>query len=169
MLCHYSRFFSHALASGFQEAIPNQVHLEEDDVDIVRHFTTWVYLGNRAFTGLSPEDLCRIWIFGAKYQIPELQNRVMNQIVCSIDELNCCECPAMLDLVFSNTHPKAQLRKFLLITLICEQETSFLHNLSKEVVIEIATLQARYLWGETKLHWREVGACQFHEHAGHTE
>ncbi|KEQ81747.1 hypothetical protein M438DRAFT_367628 [Aureobasidium pullulans EXF-150] len=92
LLCFYSDFFRAAFNGSFKEATEGRIELPDAQVDVFESFQVWLY--SRSL--LNTEDLqdqpdyqkypsfsalARLWVFGDKYQIPLLQNCVIDSIL----------------------------------------------------------------------------------------
>ncbi|THZ08703.1 hypothetical protein D6C91_10074 [Aureobasidium pullulans] len=121
LLCFYSDFFRAAFNGSFKEAIESQIELPDAEISIFEAFQTWLY----ARTLLNAEDpmdkpdrpfyhshpiLAKLWIFGDKYQIPLLQNNVIDTMHEKVekDKLAPSTCVA---LAYENTLPGSCLRR----------------------------------------------------------
>ncbi|KAI9715727.1 MAG: hypothetical protein M1828_000742 [Chrysothrix sp. TS-e1954] len=163
LLCYFSDFFVKALEGSFREATSNNIDLEEDNVEVFRIFNLWLYSGIVAFEEACLNNLCGLWIFASKYGIPRLQDSVMTTIIRHFDKTLCNTRPDMISFVFSNTVPSDRLRRLLLYTLAMEGETAYLSRLSREVIIEIATVQTEIAHELDNPEWYELVRSKFYE------
>ncbi|KAH0273977.1 hypothetical protein KCU91_g5600, partial [Aureobasidium melanogenum] len=118
LLCFYSDFFRAAFNGSFKEAAERKIELPDTEVDVFEAFQVWLYTqkmpkNENTSSGkvhLEWPILIKLWIFGDKYQIPLLQNIVMDN---SFDKVEMdAETPLYwIRLAYENTTPNSPLRK----------------------------------------------------------
>ncbi|KAG9657191.1 hypothetical protein KCU64_g5367, partial [Aureobasidium melanogenum] len=118
LLCFYSDFFRAAFNGSFKEAAERKIELPNTEVDVFEAFQVWLYTqkmpkNENTSSGkvhLEWPILIKLWIFGDKYQMPLLQNIVMDN---SFDKVEMdAETPLYwIRLAYENTTPNSPLRK----------------------------------------------------------
>jgi hypothetical protein len=80
ILIFYSDYFRGAFNGSFSEATEGKISLADERVDVFSLVNQFVYtrqLSDKVDSHLEYEILIRAWIFGEKYLMPALQNKVM--------------------------------------------------------------------------------------------
>ncbi|KAF2181939.1 hypothetical protein K469DRAFT_752393 [Zopfia rhizophila CBS 207.26] len=117
LLCACSPFFDNALHGRFVEAETKMIPLPDDDPDTFTEFLSWMY-NRRIFADNTKPgwlELSRLWVMADKYQVPELQNNVMELFPTKFEAMKCKGNvhPIVLDFVYDNTTADSPLRKMI--------------------------------------------------------
>ena len=139
-------------------------------------FTRWVYGGKLS----GPTDyqtfqhyIC-LYMLAQRFQIPQLQNDVMNHVRTYYRQQNMTAPPYRLEYVYENTAEPCQLRTFLTTTaayrVLCEPAKGGLSDAMAPVVARGGDLAVDFVNAMAELHWngmedpRKGDDCQFHVH-----
>lgn len=120
LLCFYSDFFRAAFNGSFKEAIESQIELLDVEIQVFEAFQAWLY----SKTLLNTEELenpdrqtylhhailAKLWILGDKYQIPLLQNNVVDTMHEKVEKDRLTPSVSIA-LVYENTLPGSCLRR----------------------------------------------------------
>jgi hypothetical protein len=79
---------------------------------MVNQFIYTRHLSDGPDSDLDWELLIRVWLFGDKYLMPSLQNKVMNVLILKNNKKNVTPT-SFLELIYSNTPPGSPLRMFV--------------------------------------------------------
>jgi len=88
LLVFYSDYFRAAFNGSFVEATDKKVDLFDVDQRVFEHFHAWLYtrkLVHEDDEPLSWGNLFDLWIFGDRFQIPMLQNCVIDEIFAKVE------------------------------------------------------------------------------------
>ena len=152
--------------------------MPKESSEVLRRFSLWVYtrsvLQDEEDVNESSWDiLVQLYLFAERYDIPDLQNIVIDILVAKhlaehlIPTNLCC-------VIYSNTMPTSPLRRFM-VDVIAQKgnmDDWFGRKSVEEVVdlfpmafmIDLARAQFNLRKGKTKEHdWRSLG-CKFHVH-----
>ncbi|EMC99029.1 hypothetical protein BAUCODRAFT_387901 [Baudoinia panamericana UAMH 10762] len=116
VVSYYSGYFQAALKENtFQEGQSKRIELPDEEVETFEHFVGWLY--TRVLPGNSDDytaeynGLIKLWILGDKRQIPLLMNVTIDAMRDVL--VKRWILPRMsLGLIWENTAPGAQLRRF---------------------------------------------------------
>ncbi|TIA13725.1 hypothetical protein D6C80_06131 [Aureobasidium pullulans] len=185
LLCFYSDFFRAAFNGSFKEAIESRIELPDAEVSIFEAFQTWLY----ARTLLNAEDpmdkpdrpfyhshpiLAKLWIFGDKYQIPLLQNNVIDIMHAKVEKDNNTPVKA-IKLVYENALPGSSLREAI-VTIMAHKAklsvtdgvlgTHFAEHWTLEAAIDVMD-KAASAWKSDLPLWTlpKTERCHYHVHA----
>lgn len=75
----YSDYFRAAFNGSFTEATEGRIELRDVDLEVFENFHAWLYT-RKIPESLRWLQLVRLWVFGDRFQVPLLQNCVMNEI-----------------------------------------------------------------------------------------
>jgi hypothetical protein len=81
-LIFYSDYFRAAFNGSFIEAIDKKINLLDTDQKVFEHFYAWLYTRKLASKDDEPliwDDLVDLWVFGDRFQVPLLQNSVVDE------------------------------------------------------------------------------------------
>ncbi|KAI4847774.1 hypothetical protein E4T44_04323 [Aureobasidium sp. EXF-8845] len=115
LLIFYSDYFRAAFNGSFSEATERKISLSDERVDVFSVVNQFVYtrqLSHQLDSDLQWEVLFRTWLFGNKYLMPSLQNKVMSVLFAKNKKTNVV--PTLwLKLTYDNTLPGSPLRSFI--------------------------------------------------------
>lgn len=83
LLVFYSGYFRAAFNGSFVEAAEKKIELLDIEANIFEEFHAWLYtrkIASEDGKNLKMLDLVNLWIFGDRFQVPMLQNHVMDAI-----------------------------------------------------------------------------------------
>ncbi|KEQ69509.1 hypothetical protein M436DRAFT_67171 [Aureobasidium namibiae CBS 147.97] len=83
LLVFYSDYFRAAFNGSFIEATNKKIDLLDVNQEVFEHFITWLYTRKIASDDdqyLGWDDLVNLWVFGDQFQVPMLQNCVMDEL-----------------------------------------------------------------------------------------
>jgi hypothetical protein len=83
LLIFYSDYFRAAFNGSFIEAIDKKINLLDTDQKAFEHFYAWLYtrkLASEDDKPLSWDNLFDLWVFGDRFQVPLLQNSVIDEM-----------------------------------------------------------------------------------------
>jgi hypothetical protein len=135
LLVFYSDYFRGAFNGSFSEATKGSIYLADERVDVFTIVNQFVYtrqLSEKLDSDLEWEMLARIWLFGDKYLMPSLQNRVMDMLIEK--NANTGTIPSfLLTITYNNAPPGSPLRKFLtyLVAYKCDPVRDITLELSR--------------------------------------
>jgi hypothetical protein len=122
LLCFYSDFFRAAFEGSFKEATEGKVELSDVTVDTFEAFQVWLY--SQSLRNIEdPQDsstpsalpdfatLARLWVFGDKYQIPYLQNCIIDAMIKKEEEVRKFS-GVVVRIAYENTMDGSSLRRF---------------------------------------------------------
>lgn len=78
----YSDYFRAAFNGSFAEATQKRITLVDVDEEVFEQFNTWLYMRKLASDDDEPLNwhaLINLWVFGDRFQVPMLQNCVMDE------------------------------------------------------------------------------------------
>ncbi|KAI4852460.1 hypothetical protein E4T44_01472 [Aureobasidium sp. EXF-8845] len=108
-------YFRGAFNGHFSEATNRKISLEDERIDVFSIVNQFVYtreLSDLVDTNLKWETLIRVWIFGDKYLMPSLQNKVMSVLIAKNAKTNVV--PTLcVKFIYANTVPGSPLRRFM--------------------------------------------------------
>jgi hypothetical protein len=167
LLCFYSDFFRAAFNGSFKEAVECKIELPDTEVDTFEAFQVWLYTQSLPKNEVDPNKiylhwplLVKLWSFGDKYQIPLLQNNVMNAILDKVDTEK--EVPIfVVKLAYENTTSNSRLRKALVDII------AYRSSMNKDTGVNTHFTSASLTWPaqtlvdvmtEMDLGWRSQGS-----------
>ncbi|KAI4717950.1 hypothetical protein E4T48_05856 [Aureobasidium sp. EXF-10727] len=114
LLIFYSDYFRAAFDGSFVEAIDKKIELCDVQKGVFENFHAWLYTRK-----LVAEDdkvlgwfaLQKLWIFGDRFQVPMLQNQVIDEI---INKTEPDVSRGLLKRTYESTHVGSPLRKALI-------------------------------------------------------
>ncbi|THX79949.1 hypothetical protein D6D05_04734 [Aureobasidium pullulans] len=113
LLCFYSDYFRAAFNGSFKEATDGKIELMDVEPEVFDIFQVWLY-SRRVQASQKPVlcymTLAQLWVFGDKYQIPLLQNEVMDEIFARRARLKVFHTP-LVKLAYEQTPVGSPLRK----------------------------------------------------------
>ncbi|KAI4717949.1 hypothetical protein E4T48_05857 [Aureobasidium sp. EXF-10727] len=121
LLCFYSDYFRAAFNGSFKEALERKIELPDVEISIFEEFQVWLYTRNL------PDSTSRcsyfaflveMWIFGGRYQIPLLQNQVMDKIFTE-SKKSFTFTPSVVRKVYQKTLMGSPLRKACIEIVAC--------------------------------------------------
>jgi hypothetical protein len=115
LLIFYSDYFRGAFNGSFSEAASGKISLVDESGDVFDVINRFIYtrqLSDDIESDLEFEMLIKAWLFGDKYLMPSLQNRVMSVLIEKIAKNDELPTPH-LELIYNNTLPGSPLRKLL--------------------------------------------------------
>jgi hypothetical protein len=86
LICKSSKYFTKAFNGGFKEAEERSITLKDVDVVTAQRYMHWLYTNSleeeeegdyMALDSLQPLDLAQLYVFGDRFDAPDLRNRVM--------------------------------------------------------------------------------------------
>ncbi|KAF2499024.1 hypothetical protein BU16DRAFT_557357 [Lophium mytilinum] len=88
MICQSSKYFTKAFKGGFKEAEENCIAFKDVEVLTAQRFMHWLYTNTledeegdeTGEVALSPLDLTHLYVFGDRYDVPELRNQIMREL-----------------------------------------------------------------------------------------
>jgi hypothetical protein len=176
LLIFYSDYFRGAFNGSFSEATERKMSLIDERVDVFTVVNQFVYtrqLSGGVDSHLDCEILIRTWIFGAKYLMPALQNKVMTALMKQHTESGAI--PAIhAKLIYANTLPGSPLRRFAtdLIAYRCDMGIWMTPHGSQLWPHEALTDLLRVMgaqkmenYGTFALPELNKGKCYYHVHA----
>ncbi|KAH8802265.1 hypothetical protein F5882DRAFT_284797, partial [Hyaloscypha sp. PMI_1271] len=97
-LCYYSPVFNKAFNGVFLEGETQTMTLEDVEASVFGLLVSWLYTGDIAARKSrqhdnsfklyhKPTQLAKLWILGERFLMPQLQNRVVNEIFPAIEGL----------------------------------------------------------------------------------
>ncbi|KAI4760355.1 hypothetical protein E4T52_04055 [Aureobasidium sp. EXF-3400] len=116
LLSFYSDYFRAAFNGSFVEAIDKRIELHDVDQEVFDNFHGWFYTrkfvcnDNRA---LGYPALCKLWIFGDRFQTPMLQNCVIDEIFAKRSRDGFFNF-AMAKVAYDNTLAGSPLRRAMI-------------------------------------------------------
>ncbi|KAG9526778.1 hypothetical protein KCV07_g271, partial [Aureobasidium melanogenum] len=84
LLIFYSDYFRAAFNGSFSESTASKIELLDVEEEVFENFHTWLYmrkLSTEDDEALDYRPLFDLWVFGDRFQMPMLQNCVMDEIV----------------------------------------------------------------------------------------
>jgi hypothetical protein len=117
LLVFYSDYFRGAFNGHFSKATRGMISIADGRVDgfsIVNQFICTRQLSDKLDTNLDWEILIRAWLFGDKYLIQSLQNRVMSVLIEKNKVTNIIPTLSV-KLIYANTLPGSPIRKLLVV------------------------------------------------------
>jgi hypothetical protein len=117
LLVFYSDYFRGAFNGHFSKATRGMISIADGRVDgfsIVNQFIYTRQLSDKLDTNLDWEILIRAWLFGDKYLIQSLQNRVMSVLIEKNKVTNIIPTLSV-KLIYANTLPGSPIRKLLVV------------------------------------------------------
>jgi hypothetical protein len=130
LLCKRCPFFEKALGGGTKEAEENIVTMTAEDPATVTQFLSWLYRDDifeenihskTSISQASYDRLAKLWVFGDKLCIPDLQDLVMSKLVevykgkqerGKLAIAPFVVDPVVLHYVYDHTVPLSPLRRF---------------------------------------------------------
>ncbi|KAI4743408.1 hypothetical protein E4T50_06206 [Aureobasidium sp. EXF-12298] len=115
LLVFYCDYFRAAFNGSFTEAAEGKISLPHERVDVVNIVAKFIYtrqLSDGVNCDIPWEVLCRVWIFGDKYQMPALQNKAMNTLLKRVARSGIAPTHC-IKLIYDNTCPGSPLRGFI--------------------------------------------------------
>lgn len=91
LLIFYSDYFRAAFDGSFSESITSKIELLDTSEAVFQNFHTWLYtrkLLDEDDKTLDFQPLFWLWIFGDRYQVPMLQNCVIDEIFATVHRGN---------------------------------------------------------------------------------
>lgn len=98
------------------EATDKRIELHDVDPEVFDNFHAWLYMRKLISDGEEPlswRHLVYLWIFGDRFQVPMLQNCVMDELTAKIRRGDSLRT-ACLKLAYENTVDGSPLRKFMI-------------------------------------------------------
>ena len=85
LLCYQSGYFKAALSEDFKEGQENEIILDDEDLETVESFNEWLYTGKLPPANDKAREvlgyvLCKLYVFGEKRLVPELQNAIIDNL-----------------------------------------------------------------------------------------
>ncbi|KAH0342078.1 hypothetical protein KCU81_g5959, partial [Aureobasidium melanogenum] len=109
LLVFYSDYFRAAFNGSFTEAAEGKIELLDVDQEVFQNFHAWLYT-RKLTEPLSWKLLVHLWVFGDRFQVPLLQNCVMDEIFAK--EKRDAELPlCLMKVAYENTVNGSPLRK----------------------------------------------------------
>ncbi|KAG9747963.1 hypothetical protein KCU73_g7214, partial [Aureobasidium melanogenum] len=177
LLIFYSDYFRAAFNGSFSESTASKIELLDVKKKVFENFHTWLYMRK-----LSTEDdealdfrpLVDLWIFGDRFQVPMLQNCVMDEIVARQRRGDSSDV-SLLKVAYDNTVDNSPLRKVLIEDLaydaILGHEEESVMNPEYRKLYTVEQLQdlvkELYTARENKTpygKWPKRDKCYFHVH-----
>lgn len=184
VVCFYSGFFDRCFNGEFAEAKRGAVDIEDEEVEIFKHFVNWVYTRQLPLTPTTQGGGCsntefdaisRLWVLADRREVPLLAN-------CCLDGIREISMdhdlvPAtQLNYAYENTPEKSGLRRFM-IFLIAYTGSKTLFDQSNKY-----KWNEESLWDVLQLVWdrdksdcltdkelRALDMCGWHIHADEKE
>lgn len=144
-----------------------------DVFTLVNQFVYTRQLSEKADYDLDGEMLIRCWLFGDKYLMPSLQNRVMTTLILKVDKTNIIDT-CQMKLVYKNTLPGSPLRRVLVdmaayrmdmsICMTSSEAEYWTHEALVDLVKVLGAKKKEEL-GRFTLPAVNRGMCYYHVHA----
>ncbi|KEQ71847.1 hypothetical protein M436DRAFT_50601, partial [Aureobasidium namibiae CBS 147.97] len=176
LLIFYSDYFRGAFDGSFSEAAKGKLFLVDERVNVFSIVNQFVYtreLSDKDNYELDWDVLIRAWIFGDKYLMPSLQNKVMTTLIEKHTRDNFLPT-LQFKLIWNNTLPGSPLRKVMvdLVAYKCDLGP-FLsmdggQRWPHEALIELLTVvgaKRKEDIGKRALPESNMGKCHYHIHA----
>ncbi|KAI4738483.1 hypothetical protein E4T50_11053 [Aureobasidium sp. EXF-12298] len=171
LLVFYSDYFQAAFNGSFVEATERKIDLFDTDQEIFDHFHTWLYTRKLASENDVPllwNELVNLWVFGDRFQVPMLQNCVMDKL---LDKANLGRTQSILPAIrpaYEKTVGGSLLRKAIIELLVYRLEFTdadftkrFTFEILEDIVKEtIAARKDEIAYGSS----RSRDRCFFHVH-----
>ncbi|KAI4747143.1 hypothetical protein E4T50_02498 [Aureobasidium sp. EXF-12298] len=122
LLCFYSDFFRAAFEGSFKESTERKIDLPDVGIDVFKAFQVWLY-SQSLCNFEDPQDssqpptfpqwhvMALLWVFGDKYQIPLLQNSVIDALMDRIKETQAFHT-VIVQVAYQQTMQASPLRRF---------------------------------------------------------
>jgi hypothetical protein len=176
LLIFYSDYFRGAFNGSFSEATEGKISLAGERVDVFSVVNQFVYtrqLSDKADSDLDWEILVRAWIFGDKYLMPSLQNKVVTAMMKK--HADSFSLPYLqMKLIYNNTLPGSLLRKMMteLVAYRCDMKilmtphgsTFWPHEALVDLLRVMGAKKAED-HGKFVLPEANKGRCYYHIHA----
>lgn len=154
--------------------------MPEEISEVLRRFSLWAYTGSILqdggdVKGAPWETLVRLYLFAERYDIPDLQNVVIDNVVAKYKAENTIPTP-WCHLIYSDTMPTSPLRRFMVDVLAqkanlndwFKPEAHLLSLFPPVFMFDLARAQYNLRKGKAKDHdWYSLG-CTFHVHPATT-
>ena len=185
ILCRASPVFKSAFMGEFAEASERSMTLPEDESDAFENLIQWLYfkdirLDTAAANGSSEEaeelymNLVTLYVTSDKYDIPELKNRVIDQLYKSWSRFGSrVPYKSVIGYIYENTTPKSPLRRLLADRWVWGTKleayswpgtVALLRTLPSDFAIDLAiAMAARANGGENSLRRGKTGSFMYHE------
>lgn len=118
LLCAASPFFEAGCKPVWQDGAECAMELPEDDPEYFASLAYWVYNNEVAYPDLhhmgrrSLHDLSGVYLLAEKYQMPRLQNDLIDAMVYETVTRDQCILPPILSMIFDDSPPASKLRLF---------------------------------------------------------
>lgn len=112
----YSDYFRAAFNGSFVEAAEKKIELLDIEANIFEEFHAWLYtckLASEDSKRLEMLDLVNLWIFGDRFQVPMLQNHVIDEIFIKEKSEKRLD-PCVFKVAYEKTVEGSLLRKALI-------------------------------------------------------
>ena len=171
-------FLKAALEGGFKEAEDAVIDMPNERPSVVRRFRLWAYTGQVLQAAESIEhtswgNLIGLYVFADKYDLPDLQNAVIDTIVAK--ELITKKIPVdCFPVIYNETDAASPLRRLLIDTVA--QKANLADDFTPEksdenleifppiFLLDLASALYKLKRGITTKHdWKNLG-CTFHIH-----
>lgn len=171
-------FFKAALEGGFKEAEDAVIDMPNERPSVVRRFRLWAYTGQvlqaaESIEHTSRGGLIRLYVFADKYDLPDLQNAVIDKIVAKQFVMKHAPIE-YLPVIYNETDVASPLRRLLIDTVA--QKTNLADDFTPEksdenleifppiFLLDLASALYKLKIGTTTKHnWKNLG-CTFHIH-----
>jgi hypothetical protein len=124
LLVFYSDYFRVAFNGSFIEATEKKIDLFDIDHKVFEYFHAWLYTRKLIPENNEPlkwADLIGLWIFGDRFQMPMLQNCIMDEIFAMYDRKESLSLH-ILKAVYQDTIDGSPLRKAMMEILAYNTE-----------------------------------------------
>ncbi|KAH0363124.1 hypothetical protein KCU65_g7599, partial [Aureobasidium melanogenum] len=118
LLVFYSDYFRAAFNGSFTEATEGRIELRDVELEVFQNFHSWLYtrkllvdkIHSHNDESMSWGQLFDLWIFGDRFQVPLLQNCVMDEIIGRGDEISL----KFIKVAYENTVAGSPLRRIMI-------------------------------------------------------
>jgi hypothetical protein len=173
LLVFYSDYFRAAFNGSFVEATDRKIDLFDANQEAFEHFLTWLYTRKLASDDEQPLGLIALvdlWLLGDRFQVPMLQNCVMDKIIPQPNDDTVFEL-GLVEAAYENTTVGSPLRRVLLEILAYQtalgeaEGVLFRKRFTVEILVDLVKEVAsarkdKVLWGELP----KRDKCFFHVH-----
>ncbi|KAI4729861.1 hypothetical protein E4T49_02313 [Aureobasidium sp. EXF-10728] len=124
LLCFYSDYFRTAFNGSFREALERKIELPDVEITLFEESQVWLYTRNLPdFASICSyfAFLVEMWIFGGRYQIPLLQNQVMDKMLTESNKSSSF-APSVVRRVYAKTLVGSPLRKACIEIVACTMQ-----------------------------------------------
>ena len=172
-------FFAAALEGNFVEATEQTIEMPDVSSEVFKRFMLWMYTASLIGDGesvrdLSCEVLVRVYVFGDTYDIPNLQNCVMDTLKARLDSSLTRLDGEHISLIYKNTAKDCSLRRFAVETTVFRGKISgmfitaahmrkFPTTFCFDLIMLLNDLKERKVKAINKNGWKNPG-CRYHVH-----